>query len=161
MEDNRTLFRYIGQWFSTYGTIVTIFLILGMVIGEQANGSSSLFALGNQGLSIQTLVQLLLFSLIITVTQIAFLTDKWIKNMPLLIRNIMFFGIIIVAIVIFVVVFAWFPIDEIKAWIGFGLFFAVCTAISVTASRQREKCENRKMEQALNNFKGKSGGTYR
>ena len=35
-----------------------------------------------------------------------------------------FFGITIVVIVAFSIVFGWFPINEVKAWIGFFCFFS-------------------------------------
>lgn len=64
------------------------------------------------------------------------------------------FGVICIAIVVFVIVFAWFPINDIKSWIGFLLSFTICTLISVVLSRREEISENRKMEQALRRFKG-------
>ena len=51
--------------------------------------------------------------------------------------------------VIFVILFDWFPIDDLSAWAGFALSFAACTAASVAISRLKEKTENKKMEQAL------------
>ncbi len=152
MEENKTIFNYIGQFFATYGSIVSVFIIFGSSIGNLAKGHSSLFSMGNEGFSIGTLLELLLFAAIITVVQIVFLTDKWIKNMRLIIRNICFFGIIIVVMVVFSIVFVWFPINEVRAWGGFIISFLICTIISITISKLEEKAENRKMEQALNRF---------
>lgn len=156
MEDNKTIFNYIGQVFATYGMILFIFIIFGIMIGDIASGYSSLFELGNQGFSIATLLQLFVLAFIITVAQVAFLTDRWIKNLSLLFRNVLFFGIVVLTIVIFVILFGWFPIGDVKSWVGFVLSFVVCTAISVTISRLEEQAENRKMEQALNKIKIKN-----
>ena len=153
MEDKKTIFDYLGQLFATYGITVAIFIVFGMVVGEGAREFSTLFALGNQGISFQTLAQLFLLALIITVVQILFLTDRWVKNMQMLFRNVCFFGCICVAMVVFAVLFAWFPIGDVKAWIGFTVSFAVCTVISVVIGRAEEKAENRKMEQALKKFR--------
>lgn len=153
MEDKKTIFDYFGQLFATYGITVAIFIVFGMVVGEEAGEYSTLFALGNRGISIQTLAQLLLLALVITIVQILFLTDKWVKNMQLLLRNVCFFGCICVAIVVFAALFAWFPIGDMKAWIGFTVSFAVCTVVSVVIGRAEEKAENRKMEQALKKFR--------
>lgn len=155
MEDNKTIFNYIGQVFATYGMILFIFIIFGSLIGDIASGYSSLFELGNQGFSIATLLQLFVLAFIITVAQVAFLTDRWIKNLSLFFRNVLFFGIVVLTIIIFVILFGWFPIDDVKSWIGFVLSFVVCTAIGVTISRMEEQAENRKMEQALNKIKNK------
>ncbi len=155
MEDNKTIFNYIGQVFATYGIIIFIFIILGITTGDGASECSSLFEFGNQGFSIATLLQLFIFSTIVSVSQIAFHTDRWIKNMSLFFRNVLFFGVIVLTIVIFIIIFEWFPINSIKAWGSFILSFGTCTAIGVTFSILKEKAENKKMEQALNRFKDK------
>ena len=38
MEDNRTIFNYISQFFAIYGMIVMIFIIFGILIGDSASG---------------------------------------------------------------------------------------------------------------------------
>lgn len=155
MEENKTIFNYITQLFATYGIMVAIFMIFGVTIGNLANGHSSLFALGTLGFSTETLFQLLLLATIITLAQITFLTDRWIKNMGLILRNICFFGCIVIVMAVFAAVFVWFPIKEVKAWIGFGASFFVCTAVSIVISKLEEKAENKKMQQALHRFQEK------
>ena len=152
MEEKKTIFDYIGQLFATYGIIVAIFLIFGSCIGSLAKDHSTLFSLGKEGFAMNTLFELLLLAVIITGTQIVFLTDKWIKNMSLILRNVFFFGIIVIVMAVFAIVFGWFPVNEAKAWIGFFISFFICTLISITISKLEEKAENRKMEQALEKF---------
>ncbi|MGN0513308.1 MAG: hypothetical protein ACI4S2_05765 [Lachnospiraceae bacterium] len=151
MEDNKTIFNYLGQLFATYGIIVTIFVVFTLLIGENVNGVSSLYSLGNKGLSIQTLIQVFILSIIITISQVAFLTDKWIKNMQMIIRNIMFFGTICVTVALF----SWFPMGNVGAWIGFLISFIVCSAISVGIKKLAEDAENKKLAQALKKLKEK------
>lgn len=157
MEDNKTIYNYIGQTFATFGIIVFIFIILGIAIGDSESKYSSLFQLGNQGFSISTLLQLFILSVIISIAQISFFTDKWFKNLSMFIRNILFFGTIVLTMVIFALLFDWFRIDGIKAWIGFFLSFVVCTAVSVTFSILGQQSENKKMEQALDKIKNQRG----
>lgn len=90
-------------------------IIWGIMIGDMASGYSSLFELGNQGFSIATLLQLFILAIIISVAQIAFLTDKWFKNLSIFLRNVLFLGIIVLTIVIFAILFGWFPIDDAKS----------------------------------------------
>ena len=153
MEDKKTIFYYISQVFATYGMILFIFIILGITVGESASDYSSLFELGNKGFSIATLLQLFILAILISIAQIAFLTDRWIKNMLLIFRNVLFFGTAIITIAIFAIFFEWFPVYDVKAWIGFVLSFMICTFVSVTISRLEEQAENKKMEQALNRIK--------
>ena len=67
-------------------------------------------------------------------------------------RNLAFFLTITTVIVVFIILFAWFPADDISAWIGFVVSFAVCSAIGVLISKLKEKAENKKMAQALERF---------
>lgn len=151
----RGIFDYIGQFFATFGIIVTIFIVLGSVIGEEAKNISTLFSLGSEGLRLDTLLQLFMFALILSFAEILFVTDRIIKKMPMAVRILCFFIAVIITIVGFATGFSWFPIDDEKSWIGFLVSFTVCTVIGVGISILKEKAENKKMEQALNRFREK------
>ncbi len=153
MEENKTIFNYLGQIFAMFGIIVLMFVILGSLMDEEMREYSSLFALGKAGLSMSTLLQLFVLSVIISVGNNIFFTDRWIKNMALVVRIICFFVLIIFSMVFFCCAFSWFPISNVKAWIGFLLSFLVCTTVSIVIIRIKEKVENKKMDQALQSIK--------
>ena len=153
MEDRKTIFEYIAQFFTTYGIMVVIFIVINLVIGDNARSVSTLFAIGSDGLSSAMLLELLLLAFIITAAQNVFLSDILIKDMALIVRNILFFLTIMIAITVFVIIFGWFPINEVGAWIGFIVSFAVCTAVSAVFMRLEERAENKKMQEALNRLK--------
>ena len=153
MEDRKTIFEYIAQLFTTYGIMVVIFIVINLFIGENARSVSTLFAIGSDGLSSAMLLELLLLAFIITAAQNVFLSDILIKDMALIVRNILFFLTIMIAITVFVIIFGWFPINEVGAWIGFIISFAVCTAVSAVFMRLEERAENKKMQEALNRLK--------
>ena len=91
MENNKTIFTYISQVFATFGIILLLFVLFGLTIGDSAKEYSPLFTLGSQGFSTATILQLFLLSVIISLAQITFLTDRWIQNLALILRNILFF----------------------------------------------------------------------
>ena len=153
MEEKKNVFDYIRQLFTIYGVMVLIFVIFNLVIGDEAKSISTLFTLGSTGLMSATLLQLLLMAVIITVAQNIFLTDILIKNLALIVRNILFFVTIMIAITAFVITFGWFPINNVAAWIGFIVSFAVCTGVSAWLMHLEEKAENKKMQEALNRLK--------
>ena len=153
MEDRKTIFEYIAQLFTTYGIMVVIFIVINLFIGDNARNVSTLFALGSDGLSAAMLLELLLLAFIITAAQNIFLSDILIKDMALIVRNILFFLTIMIAITVFVIIFGWFPINEVGAWIGFIISFAVCTTVSAVFMRLEERAENKKMQEALNRLK--------
>lgn len=153
MEDNKTIFNYIGELFATYGIIMLMFVILNLALGDIAKGYTSFFEYGSGSFSTSTMLQLFLLSVIICIARNLFLTDKWIKSMSIVVRNLAFFITVTITIILFVILFAWFPVNDIAAWIGFIVSFAVCSAIGVLTSKLKERTANRKMAQALERFK--------
>ena len=153
MEEKKTVFNYISQLFAIYGVVTAIFIVINLIIGNEAGSVSTLFSLGSTGLSTSTLIQLFILVVIVTIDDNIFLTDLVIKNMPLVLRNILFFAVILVTITVFAAVFGWFPLDNIGSWIGFIVSFSVCAAVSAILMRMEEKAENKKMQDALNRLK--------
>ena len=152
MEEKRSFLNMCTGLFSSYGVIVVIFIILDLAVGEEAQGYSTFFEYGNKGFSISTLIQIFALAFIISVLRNVFLSDKLIKSMSIIMRNVLFFLLITVSIIVFVVAFGWFPIDDAMAWLGFIVSFSVCSAIGVVVSRIRETNENEKMQRALEKY---------
>jgi len=152
MEDNKTIFNYIGQVFTTFGIMILIFVALAAVVGEKVEGFGSLFELGKKGLALGTILQLFALSVIITVCQAILFTDKLIKSLSIVARNVAFYVAITVVIAAFVVIFKWFPFNDFLAWIGFIVSFSICSTIGVFISRMKEKAEDRKMNKALEQY---------
>jgi hypothetical protein len=154
MEDNKTLFDYISRVFTVFGVVILIHVLIGSLVGQDAGEVSTLFSLGSEGLAMNTIMQLFALSVIVIVLQSLFLTDKFIKNMPIVVRIIVMFVSVTCAIVAFVLAFKWFPVNDVKAWIGFFVSFAVCSLAGVIFTRLKEKAENKKMDEALEKLKG-------
>jgi hypothetical protein len=155
MEKRKTIFNYISEIFAVYGIIVAIYVLLSLFIGDYVGGYSSMFRLGNKGLSNATLLQLLLLATIIIAVRNIFLTDRWIKKMPIISRNILFFLTIIVVMIVMIVLFDWFPINDWQAWVGFFISYTVSMSVSVLISRLKERAENDKLKTALDKYNKK------
>ncbi len=156
MEEKKTVFNYISQAFATFGIIVLIFILFSLAIGESTEGYSNLFSMGKRGMSIPTLCELLLLAIMITLAQVVFLTDKWIVNLSLIIRNVLFFLSVLIVMVIMIVTFKWFPVGDVSAWIGFIISFAISMIVSALVIKLKERADNSKMQEALDNYnKGK------
>lgn len=153
MEEKKTIFDYLSELFTIYGVMVALFIVFTLIVGSKASTVSTLFQLGKDGLAIATLLQLLGLALFIMVVRNVFLTDLCIKNMSLLIRNVLFFASALAAIVFCVICFGWFPTNSLISWICFFISFAVCTIVSTFLTRAAEKTENAKMAKALERFK--------
>ncbi|MCR5735398.1 MAG: hypothetical protein K6G22_12405 [Lachnospiraceae bacterium] len=152
MEEKKTIFNYISQTFATYGAIVLIFIIFNIAIGENAKDYSTLFSMGKEGITIPVLSELLLLAVMITLAQVVFLTDKWILNMSMMIRNVLLFISVLIVMAIMIVVFKWFPVDDMTAWLGFIISYVISLIISEFVTKLREKAENSKMQEALDKY---------
>ena len=155
MTEKKTIFNYIAQGFMTYGVMVVIFIVFDLCIGASTAEYSTLFELGSVGLTTHTLLQLLLLAVIVTASQIIFMTDAVIKNMKMITRNIIFISTIFIAIVAFVFAFGWFPVNDVRAWIGFVISFTISMTASLLITRIVEKSENKKMQEALDKYNQK------
>ena len=151
-EDKKSVFGYIAQLLATYGAMVIIFIVFDICIGTSTVGHSTLFELGSKGLTTGTLLQLLFLAVLVTIAQVVFLTDAIIKNLGMIVRNLLFIIAIFVSIVVFAVVFGWFPVNDIAAWIGFLVSFSLSMAASLLITRFIEKSENKKMQEALDKY---------
>ncbi|MCR5509647.1 MAG: hypothetical protein K6F54_01635 [Lachnospiraceae bacterium] len=128
------------------------FIIMGIVIGEKTKGYADLFSMGNAGMSMPILLELLLLAVVITLAQVAFLTDTWIMNMPMVLRNVLFFVSVLIVIILMIVAFNWFPVRDVTAWIGFIISYALSMFISAFITRLKERAENSKMQEALDKY---------
>lgn len=153
MEKEKTIFDYLGQVLIVFGITTVILNILCLLFGESAKEVSTMFALGDKGISISIYFQFLLVSIIVVALRFLCFTDKVIKNMSMSLRvGVMYAGIIFV-IVIMNLIFGWFPADAWQGWLGFILCFGACSVISTFTVVAKDKLENQKMQNALDKFK--------
>lgn len=152
MEEKKTIFNYIRQAFATYGIIVLVFVVFNILLGDVAGDYSALFALGKDGMSIPVLLELLLLAIMITFAQVLFLTDKWIENMSMIIRYVLFFGTVMIVMIVMIIVFNWIPIGDMYAWGGFVISYTVSMITSALLTRLKERTENSKMQEALDKY---------
>ncbi|MGN0350368.1 MAG: DUF3021 family protein [Roseburia sp.] len=155
MEERLTVFTYIKQVFKMYGLTVLIFILFSEVIGDLAMGHSSLFSLGREGLSMDTLLQLLGFIVCVVALEFLFLKSRVLKIASVAVRSILFLISTVILVAGCAILFGWFPAGEAKAWIGFGISFVICFLISFLFSYLEEKSENQKMADALDRMKNR------
>lgn len=155
MEEKITVFTYIKQVFKIYGLTVLIFILFAEVIGDLAMGHSSLFSMGREGLSMDTLLQLLGFIACVVALEFLFFKSRVIKISSVAVRSILFLLSTVILVTGCAILFRWFPAGEVKAWIGFGISFLICSLLGFLFSYLEEKSENQKMADALERMKKK------
>lgn len=157
MEEQKTIFDYLGQVMITFGFSVVVMNVLCLLVGEEAREVSTIYSLGKEGLSVATMLQFLGVAVCITGLRFLFFTDRVIRRMSITMRTVCMLTAIVALIVLCTVLFGWFPVDMWESWAGFLLTFALCFAGSLMVMYLKEKAENRKMEEALQRIKGTEG----
>lgn len=153
MEREKTIFDYLSKILATFGGSILALSIFCLLVGESAKDISSLYALGSEGITISILMQFLAISALIVVWQFLFFTDKIIKNLSQAKRMIAMFAAIALTIIVFVLIFDWFPIKMWKPWVCFFVCYGICGGISTGIVMLRNKLENEKMQDALQRIK--------
>ncbi len=149
MIKRNTIFDFMTNVLMVFAISVISICIFTFLFGKDAEGVSSIFALGEKGIPLSTLIQFLVMAFIITMFRWIFFTDKLIKTLSLTIRTVLMFVMVVIMIVVFAAVFQWFPVNMVKPWMMFFICFAICATISVIISSIKEKKENEKLQEAL------------
>lgn len=153
MEENKTIFDYIGQIFMTFGFSILILNIFCVLVGGDAQEVSTIYVMGKDGLAVSTMIQFFGVSVCITGLRALFFTDRVVKNMSVAARSACMLTSVVVLIVLCAVLFGWFPVMMWQSWAGFLLTFGLCFVGSLVLMNLKEKTENRRMEDALQKLK--------
>jgi len=153
MKRKDDVFRYLGQILLVYGLTVLFISVFAFFIGEDARSFSSFYELGNQGLTLKTLAQILLMSVLIVTLRFILFTDGLISRISLTIRTMLMFFFVILMIALFAFWFGWFPVNMLEAWGAFLACFAVCAFASAYIMAWKTDRENKEMEEALKRLK--------
>ncbi|MCL2392678.1 MAG: DUF3021 family protein [Oscillospiraceae bacterium] len=155
MEEKKALRKEIVQsiLMSFLGTIAGV-SIVGWFYGDTiAAEHGGLLRLGREGLAYESIAQLFLFSVIIGTLTAIFMTDYLFKKIMLLWRCVITVILGVTALIVFVIVFRWFPLDEITGWVvmltSFVGIFGATTAIAVIVTKREDK----KLERQLLDYK--------
>ncbi len=149
MIKKNTIFDFMINVMVVFAISIISICLFTFLFGKEAEGVSSIFALGEKGIPLSIVVQFLALAFMITIMRWIFFTDKIIKTLSLTFRIIVMFVMVIIMIAVFAAIFQWFPVNMVKSWIMFFICFAICTTVSVIISGLKEKKENEKLQEAL------------
>ena len=153
MDKRTTILGYLSEVFKFYGITIVLLNMFAFLFGEDAQTVSTIFAFGNKGLGISTMVEFFAAIALIIGLRMIFMTDMVIKKMPLAARIILMFTGVLTVTMGFVLMFGWFPATDILAWVLFGICFVLSCGISTLIAVIAEKQENKMLEYALNRLK--------
>lgn len=157
MDREKTIFDYLGQVMIVFGFSMIVLNVFCLLIGEDAKSISTIYSLGEKGVSVVTAMQFLGVSACITGFRFLFFTDRIINRMSVTLRTGCMFAAIIILVAACAVMFDWFPVNMWQPWAAFLATFALCAAASIFVMILKEKAENKKMEEALRRIKEEQG----
>lgn len=155
---NYNKYSFLSQVLMLFAGDVIFLLISAYLVGDEAKEISTLYQFGSRGLAISTLLQFLLSSVVIIFFKILFFSNRFFKKMMVLWRTIFLLFSDLVIVIIFILVFHWFPINEPRAWIGFFLCFGSCFVISSAFMIIRTRIEDKKYQKLLSIYKNEREG---
>lgn len=153
MEEKKTIFDYLIQVMIIFGFSMLTMNIFCLIFGDAAKDFSTMFALGNRGIPVNIVFQFLCISVLIAGIRFVFFTDILIKKMPVWVRYICMLTSVVLVIVVFIILFSWFPVDMWQPWAMFFICFGLSFIGSCFVMLIKEKTENRKMKEALQRLK--------
>ena len=153
MEERKNILDYMEQVFVIFGVTIILISIIGIAVGDDAKDYSSMFVLGSEGIPLNTIFQYLLSSVCITALRFVFFSDTLFKKVTTVKRMIGLMVSVIMLIGLFIYVFSWFPVNEVKCWIIFLVCFVICSTISTVVSILKERLENEKLADGLKHLK--------
>lgn len=153
MIQRNTILDFLMQIMTTWGFTMLVLFLFCTIFGENAYGYSSIFQLGNTGISCSTAMQFLGITVLIVTLRWLLFSTIFFKRSGILFRIIVMLVCVIVLVGIFASAFQWFPVGQVKPWIMFFICFFVCAAGSITISLLRIKSDNKKLQSALEQLK--------
>ncbi len=146
-------FQLLRAVFCLFGIIVATISVFGRFVGSKVGEVSTLFSMGNSGIAFSTVYELFMLSLCIAITAKVFRSDVLLKNTSNVTKIVITLIMNFVITTIFILIFKWFEITMLGAWIGYLTCFGISSIVSVFVIIEKEKLENKQMELALGKYK--------
>ena len=99
------IYKFISQVLIIFSATVLFISFVGIFVGESAREYSTMFSLGSKGIAFDTVLQILLSSIVISSIDKIFLSEKILKKLSGLWKRILMIISIIAVIVIFIICF--------------------------------------------------------
>jgi hypothetical protein len=132
--------------------------IAGMLVSRLdpvAQEISTIFALGRVGLPYNSILQITALSFILALCSLLLFSERLNLKMRFLTRFTLLLLVTFLATSIFVIIFKWFPVNNLLAWLLFALSFIACNVIVVPLTLLYLKKEGEKYNNMLANYKAR------
>jgi len=162
MDNERKKVPYITGFLREFATIFTMMILCISLSGKIILGyypdiqySSSIFALGGDGLPYTIILQSAVFALIMSLVSRFLFSEYTAAKIPFVFRSLLFLLTSLLTASVFSLLFKWIPANNLIAWLAFFLFFFIFYFIAIGLSFLVLKIEDKKYNKLLENYKNK------
>jgi len=156
-EKKNAVKLFLQQSSANFVLAVMAMTLAGLLMGS-AGGEEGLFRLG-EGLAFEGLIQIFLWSCIISGLMTVLTSDIWFRKIMLLWRVVALMLLAVAVSAGFVIVFRWFPIDAWEAWATFLGIFILCFGGGLVTMVAKTKIEDSRYNKLLSEYKMQRGRT--
>jgi len=157
MDEKKNIAKLFSQNLSTTFVLAMMAITLtGLFFVDSEVVNEGLFRL-NGGISYEGIVQIFIWSCIISGLMVALTSDIWFRKIMLLWRVAVLLLLSTAFSAGFVIVFRWFPIDDWEAWVAFLTFFIAGFGGGLVTMVAKTKMEDRRYNKLLSEYKSKRG----
>jgi len=152
------LFETIAMVFATslLGAAVAGFIMKNFVAEDLLwVGTGGFFVIGTDAISYASIFQLFGLSVTLSILLLIFVSDIFLSKYMLVWRYMIFLGLALVSISLFVVVFNWFPPGVWQGWASLLGAFTLFSSTSMIPTFLKIKREDKEYEKALSDYKSK------
>lgn len=153
MERKKALLDYMGHVLMIYGFTMACMVFFALLFGESAKEYSAFLALGRKGVTTEVMIQFLFLAIIIEALQASLGNEHILKFIPAKLKSICMVICVFITVVLFIMIFQWFPIGMWQPWAMFILCFVICFGMSAYLSIIKTKMENQKLSEGLERLK--------
>ena len=160
MDNKKNRVSFITGILKEFSTIFTMIILSISFSGNfiffldrEILNMSTIFTLGSAGLPYTTIAQSALFAIIMAFVSRFLFSEFFAIKISFLWRYIIFFLITLFTTSIFAIIFNWFPVYNLYAWLYFIAFFLLFFGIAIGFSFLFLRLENKKYNKLLENFK--------
>ena len=162
MDNERKKEPYITGFLREFAKIFTWMILCKSLTGKLILGyypeiqySSSILALGREGLPYTIILQSAAFALIMSFISKFLFSENIATKMPFIWRSFLFLLTSFLTASVFSLLFGWIPANNLQIWLAFFLFFFIFYFFAIGLSYLILKIEDKKYNKLLENYKNK------
>ena len=144
------LFQAFTATFTLSVLAISLTSLLVFRFTADAQDIPALFTSGNTFIII---LQIAGFALVMSFFCVLIITERFILKMRFWLRLLLLLFLAMFTFAVFVIIFNWFPTDNLQNWIGFVICTIICYIFSVSLTLLKFKLEGKKYDKLLSNYK--------